>query len=753
MKVHNKLIKLMMAVVLCLHAAASHAGLNEWTRAGEPVYGGIVRALAAHDGTIYAGTWGDGVFRSTNLGGRWESMGLASEFIVSMETDPSNPRSLYAGTVAALFKTGDAGDTWWYVGLSGVIRSIAVDPLNPERVYVAVDDQGIKRSLNGSDDWESIGEGIPNAVSTRTLAVDPRAPGRVYAGTTDGMFVSDDGGDTWRRVPNVSGRITRVVVHPTAPGWVVAATWGNGVYLSQDGGDTWRDIFDPSLRRWLYELHHSVAFDPINPETIYVASFGAGVLTTRNGGATWTVERRSNGFFYCAMTDYSTGHVYLGTEGDAVYRKAPGQPGWVEGLNVGMTNAHVKTVAQHPLDPTRVYAATWGGGVYRSDDEGKTWGSYRGGVENLITTAFALDPTNPFQVYIGTDGNGVYRSVNRGTTWLPASEGLRGGIYTAVAVDPTTPSRVYSGNESYGVYASEDGGRFWRSSGLKEGAIWSLNVHPVNPDILVAGTWGEVRFGSDRLGIFRSTDRGRAWHQVLKSEAVVSLAQHPTQPDTLYAGTYGTGVWRSLDAGATWAPINHGLWNETVWQVAIDPSAPDNLYAATWGGGIFHSGDAGKTWEWFGNGLPSENVYSVSVDPRDGNHLFAGTSSGVYEMTRYHNDVRIAGEDTVRLSTWSDVKLTDRLFQNFPNPFNPETWIPFELAEAGDARIELYDASGTRVRTLALGERSAGTYIDRNAAAYWDGRNDLGEPLPSGMYFYKIRVGSFTETKKMLLLK
>ena len=93
------------------------------------------------------------------------------------------------------------------------------------------------------------------------------------------------------------------------------------------------------------------------------------------------------------------------------------------------------------------------------------------------------------------------------------------------------------------------------------------------------------------------------------------------------------------------------------------------------------------------------------------------------------------------------------LLANYPNPFNPETWIPYELAHASDVQIGIYAINGTLVRTLDLGHQSAGVYQQRTRAAYWDGRNQLGEPVASGVYFYTLTAGDFTATRKMLIRK
>ena len=94
-----------------------------------------------------------------------------------------------------------------------------------------------------------------------------------------------------------------------------------------------------------------------------------------------------------------------------------------------------------------------------------------------------------------------------------------------------------------------------------------------------------------------------------------------------------------------------------------------------------------------------------------------------------------------------------KLLLNYPNPFNPETWIPYQLAKATDVTVSIYSVNGALVRTLALGHQAAGVYQNKSQAAYWDGRNELGEQVASGVYFYTLTAGDFSATGKMLVRK
>jgi hypothetical protein len=93
------------------------------------------------------------------------------------------------------------------------------------------------------------------------------------------------------------------------------------------------------------------------------------------------------------------------------------------------------------------------------------------------------------------------------------------------------------------------------------------------------------------------------------------------------------------------------------------------------------------------------------------------------------------------------------LLQNYPNPFNPETWIPYQLPAPADVTISIYDVSGRLVRHLDIGFQEAGFYLKRESAAYWDGKNNTGESVASGLYFYHLQAGDASAIRKMLILK
>jgi hypothetical protein len=104
-----------------------------------------------------------------------------------------------------------------------------------------------------------------------------------------------------------------------------------------------------------------------------------------------------------------------------------------------------------------------------------------------------------------------------------------------------------------------------------------------------------------------------------------------------------------------------------------------------------------------------------------------------------------------RFISWAIPPEESALLQNFPNPFNPETWIPYQLREGSEVKVRVYSSSGILVRELDLGYISAGVYVSRDRAAYWDGRNEYGEKVASGVYFYTIQAGDFVARRKMVI--
>ena len=119
----------------------------------------------------------------------------------------------------------------------------------------------------------------------------------------------------------------------------------------------------------------------------------------------------------------------------------------------------------------------------------------------------------------------------------------------------------------------------------------------------------------------------------------------------------------------------------------------------------------------------------------------------------YQSGIRVLEQLLATLIQTKIIPEKTALLPNYPNPFNPETWIPYQLSKAADVKLTIFDINGRAVRDLDLGHQPSGVYQSRNRAAYWNGRNALGEPVASGLYFYTLTAGEFTATRKMLIRK
>ena len=151
-------------------------------------------------------------------------------------------------------------------------------------------------------------------------------------------------------------------------------------------------------------------------------------------------------------------------------------------------------------------------------------------------------------------------------------------------------------------------------------------------------------------------------------------------------------------------------------------------------------------------------VYSVSFN-LDGKTLASGSGNGTVLLWETMPTAPAAPSQLlVALNQESLINANSRpletsLLANYPNPFNPETWLPYQLASPAKVRIVIYAADGQLIRKLDLGYQPVGFYESRSRAAYWDGKNAVGEPVASGVYFYTFTAGDFTATRKMLILK
>ena len=151
-------------------------------------------------------------------------------------------------------------------------------------------------------------------------------------------------------------------------------------------------------------------------------------------------------------------------------------------------------------------------------------------------------------------------------------------------------------------------------------------------------------------------------------------------------------------------------------------------------------------------GAPGRAVVSVSVRLSTKN-VSAALAAARTDVRKPQKGFAVLEKFLALLTELTTTPEANALLPNYPNPFNPETWIPYHLSKAAEVIVRIYDMRGVAVRELVLGHQAAGVYESRGRAAYWDGRNSSGEPVASGVYFYTLTAGDFTATRKLLIAK
>jgi photosystem II stability/assembly factor-like uncharacterized protein len=388
------------------------------------------------------------------------------------------------------------------------------------------------------------------------------------------------------------------------------------------------------------------------------------------------------------------------------------------------TNGPSGHVYSFAASDTNLFAGNGNGNVFRSTDNGTSWTVVYTGATFTRTDALTISDTNLF----AANDVGVLRSTNNGTSWTVAGLTNVGPQALAISPNGTGGTNLFAGTYVSGVFLSTNNGTSWTAvnSGLTGSQLYitALFVSDTN---LFAGTWG----GS----AFRSTNNGTTWVAAsngLTSNHVHAFTVSPNWAGStnLFAGTYfGSGVYLSTDNGGNWAEAGTGLTNSNVRALARFDT---NLFAGTDGGGVFLSTNNGLSWTAINEGLTNNVVNALFVN---GTNLFAGTGNGIW----WRSLSDITGiEDQI-----NEIPSQFILEQNYPNPFNPTTTISFSIPTSEFVTLKVFDMLGKEVATLVNEEKAAGSFeIEFNAAN-----------LSSGIYFYNLQAGGFTQTKKLILMK
>lgn len=397
--------------------------------------------------------------------------------IKCMALDPQHPERVYAGTSTHLLRTEDGGGSWTqimsdpmgdgYWGGRGFettcVQDIAVDPIDPKKIYAGYWDMGFLKSRDGGISFKRTFSGMNYRSNTFAIIVDPALPNRIFATTgwwesnQGEVCVSVDYGESWTVLDNglPDAQVWSMALDessPPASRRLYAASFEHGVYRSTDGGKSWLPAHQGLGVEGNLRLR-KIIIDPHNPNVLYA---GIEAKEVENGDHLETIQ---GGLFRSVDAGLSWTRMAVGT------------PRLID----------VQDIAIDPSDSRRIYLAvssrwdhseqlSFPGGVYKSVDGGISWtheSAGFGGIEKLNVVSVAINRANRNIIYAATtdapfhdrsSGRGIFRSSNGGKCWFPINHGLGIHSFDSFTIDPSDPSILYAGSAGNGLWKGKDSG-------------------------------------------------------------------------------------------------------------------------------------------------------------------------------------------------------------------------------------------------------------------------------------------------------
>ncbi|HHJ53332.1 MAG TPA: T9SS type A sorting domain-containing protein [Caldithrix abyssi] len=756
--------------------------------------------------------------QAVNNAADWTSLGPDSWVTVSYNpgigrvncvyVDSLNPNTLMIGAPSGgYWKSADGAATWRtttdHLEALGV-SSIAVHPRDANTIFIATGDGdggntysiGVLKSTDGGETWQSTGLSWATTESHKIskLLINEQDPLIMLAAANNGIFRTEDGGDTWTNV--ISGDFKDMEFKPGDPNTVYAC--GRQFYRSADGGQTFSKVTS-GLPRDFQVGRMAIAVTPGNDAYVYVLACDIidnkflGLYRSTNSGSSFGLQSDSpnilgydvdgnddsgQGWYDLAVAASPTNPEEVFVGGVNIWRSTDGGVTWsLNGYwyypNQDYPYVHADI---HALDfyGNTLYAGS-DGGLWKTDDAGQNWEDLSFGL--VITQFYRLGgyPADRGLVIAGTQDNGT-NLLDSGTwTHVYGSDGME------AAINKNNPDTMYASYYNGGLMRSEDGGQSFHgiTGDITESGAWVTPyvLSPQNPQVLFAGF----------ENVWKSTNGGDNWTKISNFNVgtLSALALAESDSDYIYAAS-GSHIFRTTDGGNSWIEISGGLPVDSVslTYIAVSDNDPDLLWV-TFSGykdgiKVYRSADGGSNWENISGSLPNLPVNCIAVEPMNANHpLYVGTDAGVYyrddatgDWEAYNtnlpnvivNELEIhSGSKTIKAASYgrgmwesplqSTVSGLARgnngppakfvLYPNSPNPFNPSTVIRYRIESAGRVQLDVFNTLGERVRVLANGVRQAGDYRV----------NFEADGLPSGVYYYRLTVNGASRVQKMILLR
>lgn len=537
------------------------------------------------------------------------------------------------------------------------IFAIDIDPRDPNHI-IASACSGIYESKNGGEDWRKVQGIPSQSRRTRAILQHPSVAGIVFAGTTEGFWRSDKGGapDSWMVTTSRQLEINAIAVHPSRPDMVFVATNNYGVMVSNDGGKSFTPTNAGFSGRFANAiLADREAPNRVYASTINTATGGGFFFVSDDNGESWRPSMRSMPsrlITYAILQDVRDANIiYLGTN-LGVYRSTDRGTSWAPVWAVEKSKAPAKNTtrataaarkrggASSPGDAVmQAQVALKAAGYNLGEPDGRAGPATTAAVKRFqgdrhLPVTGKLDSITLAALGVGKGGNAA--STERSSDLIIAD-----AVNTLVhSVDPDTQEPAILAGTNSGLYRSVDPTKGWEklSYGNHDSRTTCISTNLRQPDTILVGT--------PAAGVLISRDAGKSWRQLdgLSGELPVNtVVQDPQRPDYIYVGTK-QALFVSHDGGKSWKMRGGNLPYGDFTSILINPRNGDevfvgNAYQATdVGGGVYRSTNAGLTWARIdptGGRLPSQRIWALAFDAHDQNVLFVGShSAGVYVVPR-----------------------------------------------------------------------------------------------------------------------
>ena len=536
----------------------------------------------------------------------WQAMGPAGGDVRALASDPAHPGVLYLGTVdGAIFKSHDSGADWEPLGVAGenqnaVVTAIIVDPRDSARLYAAT--------------WT-----------------------REAAGEGGGVFLSSDGGQSWR-VSGLAGHAVRALSQAASDPAILVAGALDGVFLTRDSGETWRRVTpagDTELRNF-----DSLAIDPREPLVIYAGTFHLPWKTT-DGGEHWAPIHTGmidDSDVLSLVTDAENPRRIFGSACTGIYRSDDAGVAWEKLEGIPYSSRRTPVIRQDAARPAILYAGTTEG-LWKSADGGASWRrvSPRSWVINSILI-LPRDRDGESRVLLGTERHGVLASDDGGASFHASNEGFHHHRIVSLAVDLQDPQRAAAvlQNAPDALVMTADGGKTWlpMSVGLNGDTVRQIFSSPVGWWATLASggfaqfdarrnSWAHIGVVSDFATPDPVSDSPRAKGELRAFRPVVNDMFFG---DSDWFAATEQGLFVSRDSGRSWTELPFGPGELPVGSVRASNDGRQIRLVCS--GGMIFSEDAGSTWTW--HDLPLESGGAIRLEWARNNLLLAVARSGLY---------------------------------------------------------------------------------------------------------------------------